>query len=397
MKKNLLFVMPSLSSGGGERSLVNLLNHIDYEHYNVDLLLLNEKGLFMELVPEQVHIVPVAGTFDLFKLGLGTSVHQYLYSGNLALAYNRILYSLQNRSAKNSSIGEQRSWKYMAKSIQKLKKRYDAAIGFLEKTSIYYCVEKVDAGKKIGWIHTDYDKLGMDPAFDAYYFEKLDYIVTVSEGCANTLERNFPDQSHKINIIHNIISPALIRSMANEERKDLYDRSENERVILSIGRLNPEKGFDLAIQACRDLLNRGYKLQWNIIGEGEERGRLTRLIQENGLTQHFKLLGLKNNPYTYIKQADIYVQTSKFEGKSIAIDEAKILNKPIVVTRFNTAKDQINDGIDGLIVDMNAVAVASGIETLMQDKGLTNKIVEHLSKQKLGTEEEIKKLYQLLA
>lgn len=309
--------MPSLSSGGGERSLVNLLNQIDFDQYNVDLQLLNVEGLFMELVPKQVRIVPVAGTFHLFKLGLGLSVQRYLRSGNLSLAYYRFMFSLENRRAKNASIGEQLSWKYMSKSMEKLKKHYDAAIGFLEKTSIYYCIEKVDADKKIGWIHTDYDKLGMDPIHDINYFEKLDYIVTVSEECANTLERNFPDQSHKINIIHNIVSPTTIRSMAEEQEHDVYDRTGDELIILSVGRLTPEKGFDLAVEACRDLLNRGYHVKWNIIGEGEEREKLTKLIEENGLTQHFKLLGLKNNPYSYIKQADIFVQTSKFEGNRL--------------------------------------------------------------------------------
>ncbi|WP_028611934.1 glycosyltransferase [Paenibacillus harenae] len=397
MKKKLLFVMPSLSSGGGEKSLINLLSRLDYELYSVDLLLLNKEGLFLGLVPEQVQLLSVSGTFDLFSLRLGMSVQQYLLRGELALAYYRIMFSLQNRSAKNVSIGEQLSWKYMSKSIQKLNTRYDAAIGFLEKTSIYYCVEKVDAVKKIGWVHTDYDKLGMDPSYDADYFERLDYIVTVSNECANTLERYFPEQTEKINVIHNIVSPAIIQSMANEKYDDVYNRVEDEIVILSIGRLTPEKGFELAVLACKELLNRGYKLQWNIIGEGEEKEKLMKLIQENRLEQHFKLLGPKHNPYIYLKQADIYVHTSKFEGKSIAIDEAKILHKPIVVTRFNTAKDQIQDGLDGLIVDMNPMSVAAGVERLIQDRELADSITKYLSEQKLGTEEEIKKLYRLLA
>ncbi|MEV5025990.1 glycosyltransferase [Paenibacillus sp. LPE1-1-1.1] len=397
MKKNLLFVIPSLNSGGGEKSLVNLLSQIDFDQYEVDLFLLNHEGLFMELLPKQVRVLPLPVAFQIFGKSLAESVQQFLSRGNLMLALNRIMFSVKNRSNKQTSIGEQNSWKYLASSLLPLSQTYDAAIGFLEKTSIYFCVEKVHAGKKIGWIHTDYDKLGMNPDFDIHYFKQLDHIVTVSEECSNILKRRFPMQAPKVNVIHNIVSPSVIKSMADKEHQDVYGRKEDEAVILSVGRLNHEKGFEMAIAACKILVDRGYNIQWNIIGEGKERETLLSLIAELGLEKHFKLLGLKSNPYTYIKQSDIYVQTSKFEGKSIAIDEAKILNKPIVITRFNTAKDQINDGIDGLIVDMDAEAIASGIEKLLTDQSLSLTMVEQLSRQKLGTEEEIMKLYQLLA
>lgn len=396
MKKDLLFVMPSLSSGGGERSLVNLLSQIDYNLYNVDLLLFNHEGLFMGLIPDQVRLLPIPGTFHIFGQGLGTSVLTYLRQGQFTLAYSRFMFSLQHRSMRNVAMKEQYGWRYMSKSILKINKRYDAAIGFLEKTSIYFCVEKVEASRKIGWIHTDYNKLGMDPNFDLVYFEKLDNIVTVSDECANILNKIFPEQSHKVNVIQNIISPSIIKTMAMKDLEDVYERSGDEVIILSVGRLNDEKGFELAIAACKLLVDAGLNVHWNIIGEGEEREKLTNLIIQNHLSEHVKLLGLKSNPYIFIKQADIYVQPSKFEGKSIAVDEAKILNKPIVLTRFNTAKDQINDGVDGLIVDMNPEAVASGIEKLIKDKGLMDRMIKNLSTQQLGTEEEINKLYRLL-
>ncbi|WP_040373636.1 glycosyltransferase, partial [Peribacillus psychrosaccharolyticus] len=110
----------------------------------------------------------------------------------------------------------------------------------------------------------------------------------------------------------------------------------------------------------------------------------------------FKLLGLKSNPYPYINQADIYAQTSKFEGKSIAIDEAKILNKPIIVTAFSTARDQIKDGVDGQIVTMNSDAIVEGIERFIRDKNYKNNLVNNLFKEDYGTEDEINKLYKIL-
>ncbi|CAM4112836.1 glycosyltransferase [Paenibacillus alkaliterrae] len=396
MKKNLLFVIPSLSAGGGERSLVNLLSQIDYSQYNVDLFLFSHEGLFMDLVPEEVCVLPLPDSYNRFALPLKHSVTQFLLAGRASLAYNRIMFSLKNRTIKNVALREQLSWKYLSSSMKNVMKQYDAAIGYLEKTSIYYCVEKVEASKKIGWVHTDYDKLGMDPCFDINYFKKLDHIVTVSEECANILKRRFPDQDEKVNVIQNIVSPTVINQLADEGHVDVFNRKGDEIVVLSVGRLNDEKGFDLAIKACKKLVDQGCNFQWNVIGEGEERENLTKLIMEYGVENHFKLLGLKPNPYPYIKQADIYAQTSKFEGKSIAIDEAKILNKPILVTNFSTANDQIKNGVEGLIVEMNSEAVASGIEKLIKEKRLRSSMSTHLSGLQLGTEEEIEKLYKLL-
>ncbi|OBZ12320.1 glycosyltransferase [Bacillus sp. FJAT-26390] len=396
MKKNLLFVMPSLSAGGGERSLVNLLSQINYGEFNVDLFLLSHEGIFMDLLPEEVNVLPLNDSYSQFTQPLLSSVRQLIGSGSAGLAYSRLMFSVTNHTTKEVGPREQGGWKYLASSLNKINKKYDAAIGFLEKTSIYFCVEKVDAVKKIGWVHNDYDKLGLDPAFDINYFDKLDHIVTVSQECASILKKRFPEQHHKVHVIHNIVSPKVIKHLANKDTADVYNRKEGEFVILSIGRLHEQKGFELAIQTGRRLVDNGWSFQWNIIGEGDEREKLTELIAANGLENHFKLLGLKPNPYPYIKQADIYAQTSKFEGKAIAIDEAKILSKPILVTNFSTAKDQIEDGIEGLIVDMNSEAVAAGIGRLMHEKGIRNRLSEHLSLLQLGTEEEIEKLYQLL-
>ncbi|SEC07484.1 glycosyltransferase [Paenibacillus sp. GP183] len=396
MKTNLLFIMPNLTSGGGEKSLVTLLSKIDLNLYNVDLFLLNHSGLFMDFIPKGVHLLPIAETHHLFTLPLFQSLKKLLLKGNGLLAYNRIMFSLRNRNVSNTSKREQYSWKYIAKSLEKIQKKYDVAIGFLEKTSTYFCIDKVDAAKKIGWVHIDYDQLGMDSQFDQVYFQKLDHIVTVSEECANILENRFPDQKNKVEVIYNIVSPSMINEMANQDNLNVYDKKDNEIIILSIGRLHYQKGFEMAVESCKKLIDRGYKIKWNIIGDGEERGKLMELIEEYHLHNHFKLLGLKSNPYPYIKQADIYAQTSKFEGKSIAIDEAKILNKPILVTNFSTAKDQINDGTDGLIIDMNADAIAVGIEKLINDTNLRKKLTLNLACLKKGTEEEIDKFYGLL-
>jgi glycosyltransferase involved in cell wall biosynthesis len=397
MKKNILFVMSDLCAGGGQKSLVNLLSQIDYSLYNVDLFLLDHSGIFMELVPKEVNILSLPKTFKTFALPLQTSFKKFLVKGDITLAFNRLMFTVKNRTTKwNYSMKEQYSWKYRAKSLESLEKNYDIAIGFLEKTSTYFCVDKVRALKKIGWIHIDYDQLGMDPKFDIHYFSKLDNIVTVSEQCAAILKNRFPHESQKVKVLYNIVSPSMINKLANQSNTDVYCKENNEIIILSIGRLDFQKGFEMAVNACKKLVDSGYNVKWHIIGEGPEREKLTSLIKNNKLEKNFKLLGLKSNPYPYIKQADIYAQTSRFEGKAIAVDEAKILNKPIIVTNFSTAKDQLTNNRDGLIVEMNSDAIAVGVEQLINDSKLRESLVTHLSQLALGTEREINKLYQLI-
>lgn len=395
MKKNILFVIPSLAAGGGEKSLVSLLSQIDYNIYNVDLFLFNHEGLFMEYLPNQVNVLPPQNLHRLFSMTILKSIVTLLLKGKIYLAYNRALFALKNRLIKDVSEREQYTWKNVAPSIKIIEKEYEAAIGFLEKTSIYFCIEKVNARKKIGWVHNDYDKLGMNPQFDQPYFEQLNNIVTVSEECADVFKRRFPDQKDKVNLMYNVVSPKMIKKMADQEH-NVFDKKENEITILTVARLHHQKGLELAIEACRDLLNKGYNIKWFVIGDGDERDRLTKLIEKNKLKENFILLGLKANPYPYIKQADLYVQTSRFEGKSIAIDEAKILNKPIVVTNFSTAKDQINNEKDGLIVSMSPNGVIAGIERLITDQKLRSSLINNLKSLHLGTEEEVYKLYKII-
>lgn len=396
MKKRILFVIPSLNAGGGEKSLVNLLNQIDYDRYNVDLFMFSHGGIFTEFLPKEVNILKLPNDYIDFSLPFKKSIYTLVKNKNITLLVNKLIFTLINKINKRKNHLDQYNWKYQSKCFNKIDNNYDAAIGFLEKTSIYFCVDKVVAKKKIGFIHTDYDKSGMNPKIDIKYFEKLDNIITVSEECLDVLKERFPTQKHKMSFMYNIVSPVMIKKMAHNKDKDFFDKKVDETIILSIGRLTHLKGLDMAIKVCKKLVDKGYNVKWYVIGEGEERKNLINLIKENNLEDKFILLGLKSNPYPYIKEADIYVQPSRYEGKSIALDEAKILNKPIVVTNYTTAKDQINHGIDGLIVDMNEESISEGIERLIKDKKLKESLCNNLREQELGTEKEIEKLYKMI-
>lgn len=200
MKKKLLFVMPSLSTGGGEKSLINLLSQIDYSLYDVDLFLFSKTGTFMNSIPREVNILDLPSDYKIFASSLKNSIMGFLKNGQIKLVYSRLMFTIKNRLIKNAAISEQYTWEYQSKSFEVLRKEYDVAIGYLEKSSIYFVVDKVNAKKKAGWIHTNYSNSGMDRQFDNPYFEQLDNLITVSEECAKSLQENFPQLKIKLRL-----------------------------------------------------------------------------------------------------------------------------------------------------------------------------------------------------
>ncbi|MCA0755380.1 glycosyltransferase [Paenibacillus sp. N4] len=399
MKKKLLFVMNSMTCGGAEKSLISFLQTLDYSAYEVDLFLFKHEGLFMANIPEETNLLEAPENYKYFDMPFKAALTQCLQKGEIASMTARLQLGALMRIEKNAARCEQRVWKYISKSIGKLEKKYDVAVGFLEKNPIYFIVDKVMADKKLGWIHTNYTNLGMDPVIDEPYFQKLDHIVTVSDECAKALQDNFQSQKEKIKVLYNIVSPPMIRQLAKRPLQAAMNNDRSCINITTVARLNYVKGIDFAVLACKLLAREGYPVIWKVLGLGSEKEtrECKALIEEHGLTDRFLLLGVTENPYPFIENADIYVQPSRLEGKSIAVDEAKILRKPIVVTNFPTAKDQIDHERNGLIVAMNPEGIAEGIKRLLNEPGLMNTFSEQLAAEPLGTEAEVEKFYQLIS
>lgn len=392
MKKKLLFIIPNLNSGGAEKALLSLLQTLDFDKYEVDLLLFKKEGIFLNQLPKEVHLLPEPKNYSYFDMPLVKAVTELITKLKFKVLFYRLAAIYIYKTEKTPTVREQKVWSFMKNALYNLDKEYDVAIGYLQKTANYFCIDKVKATKKIGFVHNDYRMLQLDKTIDEPYFRKFDSIVTISEVCESILKEEFPQFSDKISLMYNISSPKSIRKMA--EAKVEIDTSVP--TIVTVGRLNDQKGLDIAIDACKILIDKGHQLKWYIVGEGNLRPNLERQIAENNLQANFILLGLKENPYPYVHQATIYAQPSRFEGKSIAIDEAKILHKPILVTNFPSAKDQIEHLVNGYVVEINAQSIADGIATLLTDKEIANTLVLNLQKESLGTESEIEKMYQLM-
>lgn len=392
MKKKLLFIQPSMQFGGAEKSLQTLLRLLDFDKYDVDLFLFRQEGEFLKLLPKEVRLLPLPQSAEIFSMPMGSACAAYLKHGKVRSALNRIRFSRAVRAEGSARMREQYGWKYWKKAFGTLTEEYDAAIAYLEGSPIYFCADCVRAKKKIAYIHNDYSKLQMDRSFDSAYFEKMDALVVVSEECAVSLRSNFPQYKEKVRVIENIIFPGILRTQADAQA-DFGDDFGGLR-LLTVGRLDEQKGIDLGIQACAKLADKA-DFRWYVLGEGPEREKLEQMIRDNHLENRFILLGTRLNPYPYLRACDVYVQPSRFEGKSIALEEAKCLGKPILTTAFTTVADQITDGVNGSVAQIDPEDIARRLSELLSHGEIRQKYTQALQNYS-GNTEELEKFYDLL-
>lgn len=392
-KKRVLFINYSLHSGGIEKSLVTLLSLFDFAKYEVDLQLFANEGLFLERVPAQVNLLPPLFP-AAYKLNIRQALPALLKTGHPLDALCRLLVTAAGKTPGGMGDRLARMWNIEKHFVRPARGVYDAAVAFMEGQPIYYAVTKVQARRKIGFIHGDYSAMGLNQQFDRPYIARLDALCTVSEGCKTALEDNFPAFRERFHVIYNIISARFLRKMA-EEPADFGDRFDGARV-LSIARLSTQKGLDIALPAVAALRKKGLRFKWYIIGVGPEEVVLKEQVYALGLEEDVRFLGEQANPYPFLCACDVYLQPSRFEGKSIAVDEAMAFCKPILLTNFSTAADQITSGVNGLIVPMTPEGVAEGLEKLLKDAKLRQAFSKALAAQDYTNESEIQKVYSLL-
>lgn len=392
-KKKILFLNFSLHSGGIEKSLVTLLSLFDYDRYEVDLQLFADEGLFLDRVPEQVHHLPSLFPGE-YRKNIREALPILLRQGHPLIALCRLLVTFAGKTRGEMGDRLYRMWRIEKHFVRAPKKEYDAVVAFMEGQPIYYAVSKVRAKRKIGFIHGDYGAMGLNADLDRRYVARLDALCTVSESCRAALCKAFPGGDAKFHVIYNIISARFMRQMA-EASADFGDSFTGPR-ILTIARLSHQKGLDLALLAAMLMKKRGYAFRWYIIGVGPEEADLKLQAKELGLSETVVFLGERGNPYPFLRACDIYAQTSRFEGKSIAVDEAMVMARPILLTDFSTAADQIDSEKNGLIVPMTPEGIAEGLQRLLSDGALRERFTAALFACDYTNEGEIEKLYALL-
>lgn len=396
-KPRILILIHYLEIGGAEISLIGLLNVIDKSKYDIDLFIYSHQGELMQLIPEGVNLLPEIPKYSTLE----RSMKEVLREGYVDIVVARLLAKIRHRIYRRTHkiTGEDASiFQYVANCTTPLLPKisdieYDLAISFLAPHNI--CLDKVRAKKKVAWIHTDYTKIHINKRLEFPYWEPFDYIASISKASTKAFIKCFPELANKVFEIENILAQTFVQQRATPSISE-FSHKEGTVNLLSIGRFCTAKNYDNLPFICKHLVDMGVDVRWYIIGFGSDEPLIRAKIAEAGVEERVIILGKRSNPYPYIKACDIYVQPSRYEGKSVTVREAQMLYKPVVVTNYPTAPSQIEDGVDGVIVPMDNRGCAEGIKVLIDNKELQNRIIEHLHTHDYGNESEVEKIYKLI-
>ena len=401
MKKRIFVNIHYLEIGGAERALLGLLSVFDSNKIDIDLFINQHTGEFMSLVPDFVNLLPEIPEYTCIERPIKDIVKEKY----IGIALRRILARYKHKQyMKTLTVGERKHdssiFQYVANAVEtelpslEYLGEYDLAISFLQPHNIV--LNKVKAKKKICWIHTDYSTIHVNHDLELPVWQGFDRVVSISEDCTKSFLHCFPELSKKIILIENILSPLFVRQQAELEDVSIEMPSEaGVTKILSIGRFCPPKHFEAVPQICAEMERLGVNFKWYVIGYGPD-AEIQEALDKYHMRHRMILIGKKTNPYPYIKACDIYAQPSIYEGKSVTVREAQILYKPVVITNYPTAKSQITNGVDGMIVPLDEYETAVGIADFIKKKNLRGKIIEYLKTHDFGNESEVRKIYNLI-
>ena len=395
MKPSILIFSQAMELGGVERSLLGLLDSIDYDRYDVDLFLMRHCGELMPYLNPKAKLLPEIPQY----VSLAVPMASLIKSGQFRVLCGRLQGKLAARrfdkkhpSDKPSVAALTYSHKYTLRSMPQISdKVYDLAISFL--TPHYFARERVKAKKYAAWIHTDYTALSFDRTAELVMWEGYDAICGVSEQASKSFQTAFPELAGKVQTVENILPKELICRQAEESQAEM----PSDRIsILSVGRFCEAKNFDNVPDICRRLVEDGLDVKWYLIGYGGDEPLIRQKIAEAGMQERVIILGKKDNPYPYMRACDLYVQPSRYEGKAVTVREAQLLGKPVVITNYATSGSQLEDGVDGVIVPMDNAGCAAGIAALLRDPTRMQQLSENCAKRDYTNSAEVEKIYTLM-
>lgn len=371
--------------GGSTTSLLNLLNEIDYSKYKVDLLLYKNEGELLLDIPKGVHLLEPAFATETRNKELVSKLTNPLTLK--CFIKGRVLAILKH----NPMIKNQLMWPALAKMARRVDEEYDTAVSFLEGWPAYYVGRYVKARKKISWIHVDYAKARLIPDYDRKILRLFDSIVTVADSCLKNMKELFPELSNKICKIENIYSKQSIERKALEPINIKLDTSQINMV--SVCRIDKfPKGLDRGIDALKQSGRRD--VVWHIIGDGPDMSELKQKVKNYGLSNNVIFWGNKINPFPYVKIMDAFFLPSRYEGKPMAVTEAMLLKVPIIATRYSSIEEQIDNGINGIVLENSDNGVLQGIKNLSKD--MLKVLKRNLQTTPVVVEKQISQIYDLL-
>ena len=358
--KHILFINGHLNTGGVERSLVDILRHMDYTKYAVDLLLLEDIGDYASELPSEVKVLfrDLHNTYG----GVASSVRRCIAARDWMCLRLRLLFLLRKifgprafKSAATLLLGEH---------------HYDCVIGFRPGICADLAGYSVKAKRRITWWH--HGEFYVDRVAYGAMCSKMNAVAVVSQSCKAMLQEKLPEIESKLVCIPNMLDAVAIGQKAGNSpyTGDILH-------IVSVGRLAPEKHFENVFPAAKALRQAGIDFAWHVIGDGFERSKLEALIAENDLKDHVILDGSKTNPYPYMKYADLFVHPSYVESQGLTVLEAMALGVPCVVTKSRGPCEFIEDGINGLLTEQSPESLTEKVLSILTDKTLFQSIKEN--------------------
>lgn len=342
MMKKILFLINSLHSGGAEKLLIDLLKVFDYSKYDVTLFYFLKGGIYLKDIPQQVHakcILKMGSRFD-----------------NL----------LRNCMQRFGQLDD-----YYRYQIRKAADQYDVIISFLEGFPARMHSYILDKGRQnISFIHTDLGSYNSSrKQFDTNnsqesVYNKMDKLVFVSNHAKNAFNKIYPDITTYQTVLPNFIDIDTILNKSIE-----YTVNKKGFTVITVGRLAPVKGIDLIPEIAKKIKDKGLSIHFNIIGDGTEKHRILELIRTMNVDDSVTLVGFKKNPYPYILNADLYINTSYTEGMPLSLCEAMLLGKPVIASKTAGASELLSDG-SGIIIERDADLFSKWIYKLYQNDSL---------------------------
>ncbi len=345
IKKKILIIIPSLEEGGAERVLVNLLNKLDYERLEVDLCVVEKRGIYFNEVPQDVRVITIFNNELICKIFNGLHVKY-----NLNCLY-----------------------KWYANRV--VRSNYDIGISFLDSSFtdiLFFLNKKIE--KKIAWVHSSYQTyINFKKFFTNRYKERLirkrysqlDTIIFVSEDSKKEFRTIFGD-FHSMEVIYNLIDADAVINKSKELIAEHFDKDVVN--IIALGVLLPVKGYDRLIRAAQMLKQENLRFKIRILGNGYLEKELQELIKQLEVEDFVELKGFHYNPYPFLRLSQIFVMTSLSEGLPTALCEAMILGLPSVVTDCSGCRELVGYGEYGVMTEQSAESIFQGLKDLITKK-----------------------------
>lgn len=397
--KKLLFVINTLGRAGAETAMLSLFNKLDPNEYKIDLYVLMGQGEMYDDIPVHVNLLnknfctkSVLSSVGRRKM-IRSVLHSFIKNGGF---FKKCGYIIANLAAmvKDRDIKiEKLLWRTLSDGAEIFTEKYDLAVAYIEGGSAYYVADHVNADKKAAFVHIDYRSAGYTRKLDKDCYLSFDRIFAVSDEVKEYFLSVYPECGDKTYVFHNIINQEAIIHKAKEPGG--FDDDFSGIRLLTVGRLTYQKAYEIAIDAMKLLKDKGRNVRWYVLGEGNLRQSLQKQIESLGLCGDFLLYGAVNNPYPYYAQADIYVHATRFEGKSIAIQEAQTLGLPIVASNSNGNKEQIINGVDGLLCELTPKAVCEAIEKFLDNTELMESCAKEAERKNIVNDKEIELLLNM--